>query len=390
MEQILPDNWAIMHLVLIFCITFAQMLIVYVLSDSSNPPAGLGLFTVYFMAALLCWIAFTLQQGNNPPMTVDVPSVAAILNSYILFLAAGQRAGISWGRRPLGLVCLLACLSVFFINPQRMFTVQTSAAALFFAGAGILCALRGWRQTNVGDAIIAFAAVLMVVGVPVALFQQFVNQDMAWAQSVAFGTHSTAYVLVAVGFLASVLIESQQYLSNLATEDPLTRLFNRRGMENALQVTLAHAARQQTPTSALMVDIDHFKQVNDSFGHEVGDQVIRQVADFLERLSRSSDVVARTGGEEYLLVLPDTRLDAARVLAERIRSAISDHALLVENQRIKVTVSIGVACLEGESNLDDLAQEADRALYLAKRGGRNRVASVENTSLRMRTVAENQ
>jgi diguanylate cyclase (GGDEF)-like protein len=388
MEQILPENWAFMHLGLIFCITCAQMLVVYVLSDSSNPPAGLGLFTVYFMAALLGWIAFTLQQGTNPPMAVDVPSVAAILNSYILFMAAGQRSGLTAGRLPLGLVCLLACLSVFFLDPQRMFSVQAGVAALFFTGTGILCAFRSWRQANVGDAIIAFAAVLMIVGIPLALYQQIVQQDIAGAQSIAFGVHSTAYVLVAVGFLASVLIEYQQYLSHLATEDPLTRLLNRRGMEDALRVTLAHASRHQQPISALLVDIDHFKQVNDSFGHEVGDQVIRQVADFLTHLSRSSDVVARTGGEEYLLILPDTGLDAARILAERIRSAIGDHPLVVENQRIKVTVSVGVACLEGEANLDDLSQEADRALYMAKRGGRNRVASVENTSLRLRKAAD--
>ena len=366
MEQILPENWAFLHLGLIFCLTCAQMLVVYVLSDSSNPPAGLGLFTVYFMAALLGWIAFTLQQGTNPPMAVDVPSVAAILNSYILFMAAGQRSGITVGRWPLGLVCLLAYTDD--IEP------------------GVKHALRGWRQANIGDAIISFAAVLMIVGIPLALYHQLVQQDMGQAQSIAFGAHSTAYVLVAVGFLASVLIEYQQYLSHLATEDPLTRLLNRRGMEDALRVTLAHAARHQQPISALLVDIDRFKQVNDSFGHEVGDQVIRQVAEFLERLSRASDVVARTGGEEYLLILPETGLDAARVLAERIRSAIGDHPLVVENQRIKVTVSIGVACLEGEASLDELSQEADRALYMAKRGGRNRVASVENTSLRLRTA----
>jgi diguanylate cyclase (GGDEF)-like protein len=388
MEQILPENWAFMHLGLIFCITGAQMLVVYVLSDSSNPPAGLGLFTVYFMAALLGWIAVTLQQGTNPPMAVDVPSVAAILNSYILFLAAGQRAGFTGGRLPLGVLCLMACLSVFFLTPERMFTVQAGTAAMFFAAAGVLCALRSWRQVNVGDAIIAFAAGLMVFGIPWALYQQFAEQDLAQAQSIAFGAHSTAYVLVAVGFLASVLIEYQQYLSHLATEDPLTRLLNRRGMEDALQVTLAQASRHHQPTSALMVDIDHFKQVNDSFGHEVGDQVIRQVADSLERLSRNTDVVARIGGEEFLVVLPDTGLDAARVLAERIRAAISDHPMVVESQRIKVTVSIGAACVEGHANVDDLAREADRALYLAKRGGRNRVASVETTSLRLRTAAE--
>ena len=390
MEQILPENWAFIYLGLIFCITCAQMLVVYVLADSSNPPAGLGLFTVYFMAALLGWIAVTLQQGTNPPMAVDVPSVAAILNSYILFMAAGQRAGFTLGRLPLGLLCLLACLSVFFLKPESMFTVQAGAAALFFAAAGLLSALRAWRQTNVGDAIIAFAAALMVCGIPWALYQQLAQQDLAQAQAIAFGAHSTAYVLVAVGFLASVLIEYQQYLSHLATEDPLTRLLNRRGMQDALQVTLAHASRHHKPTSALMVDIDHFKQVNDSFGHEVGDQVIRQVADFLERLSRQSDVVARTGGEEFLVVLPDTGLDSARVLAERVRATIGDHPMVIDNQRIKVTVSVGVACLEGDTNIDDLAQEADRALYLAKRGGRNRVASVETSSLRMRTVEDGQ
>ncbi len=386
MEQILPENWAFMHFAMIFCITCAQMLVVYVLSDSSNPPAGLGLYTVYFMAALLGWIAATLQQGPNPPMAVDVPSVASILNSYILFMAAGQRAAMTRGRLPLGIMCLLACLCVFFLPPADMFLVQIGSASLFFAGTGILCVWRAWTQHNIGDGIIAFAAMMMIVGMPGAAFQQLFADNTAQAQSIAFGVHSSAYALVAIGFLASVLIEYQQHLSHLATEDPLTRLLNRRGLEDALHISLANASRHDLPTAAIAVDIDHFKQVNDSFGHEVGDRVIRQVADFLERMSRGSDVVARTGGEEYLLVLPNTGLDAARVLAERIRAAIGDHPLLVDNQRIPVTVSLGIASAGGEVDLDTLSQEADRALYLAKRGGRNRVASVESKPLHLSTA----
>ena len=139
MEQILPENWAFMHFGLIFSITCAQMLVVYVLSDSSNPPAGLGLYTVYFMAALLGWIATTLQQGPNALMAVDVPSVASILNSYILFLAAGQRAGVTRGRLPLGSsVCSPAC--AYSSCRRSMFMVQVGSAALFFAGAG--CTVR--------------------------------------------------------------------------------------------------------------------------------------------------------------------------------------------------------------------------------------------------------
>ena len=136
-----------------------------------------------------------------------------------------------------------------------------------------------------------------------------------------------------------------------------------------------------------MVDIDHFKNINDSFGHEVGDQIIRQVAEYLRRMSRASDVVARIGGEEYLLILPDTELEPAKILAERIREAICERPFVVGNQRIPVTVSLGVARALGESNLDALSQEADRAMYQAKQGGRNRVASVESTPLHLSTVA---
>ena len=251
MEQLLAENWTLMHIGLIFAITCAQMLVVYVLSDSSNPPAGLGLYTVYFMAALLGWIAYTLQQGTSTQMGVDVPSVASILNSYILFMAAGQRAGVTRGRWILGSICLAACLMVFFLPPQQMFTVQISSIWVFFAGTAALCAGRTWRQQNIGDAIIAFAALMMVAGIPVALYQLLALDNYALAQTVAFGIHSSAYALVAVGFLASVLIEYQQHLSHLATEDPLTRLLNRRGLEDALYISMAHASRKGLPTSAV-------------------------------------------------------------------------------------------------------------------------------------------
>lgn len=386
MEQIFPENWSILHLGLIFSITLAQMLVVYVLSDSSNPPAGLGLFTVYFMAALLGWIALTLRQSTDTPMVVDVPSVAAILNSYILFLAAGQRASRHGGRYVLGLVCLVACLCVFFLPGETMFAVQISVAALFFAGTGLACLGRSLRDQNVGDAIIACAALMMVAGVPVALYQQFAMENLVLANTIAFGVHSCAYVLVAIGFLASVLIEYQQHLSHLATEDPLTRLLNRRGLEDALHVSLAQASRHELSTAAIMIDIDHFKKVNDSFGHETGDNVIRTVSSVISRMCRGSDVVARTGGEEFLVVLPGTDLDSARVLAERIRLAVCERPLLVDQQRIPVTVSLGVAGSRGGVTLDELVQEADRAMYLAKQGGRNRVASLENSPIHLSTT----
>ena len=387
MDQIFPENWALMLFGLIFSITCAQMLVVYVLADSSKPPAGLGLYTVYFMASLLGWIAITLEQNADVQMAVNVPSIMIILNSYILFMAAGQRAGAARGRMVLGVICLVACLCEFFLPPGRMFVVQASAVALFFAGTGLVCGWRGWRDRNIGDAIIAYAAAMMALGMPIAIYYFAMAGRQVQGEAIAFGVHSAAYALVAIGFLASVVIEYQQHLSNLATQDPLTRLLNRRGLDDALQVSRAQAARRSLPTSAIMVDIDHFKQVNDSFGHEIGDQVLRQVADTITRLCRSSDVIARTGGEEFLLVLPETDLDSARILAERIREAIGERPLLVDSQRIGITVSLGVSSVVGDLNLDELSLEADRAMYLAKRGGRNRVASVEHRPIHLTTAA---
>ncbi|HEY6131317.1 MAG TPA: GGDEF domain-containing protein [Halioglobus sp.] len=385
MEEIHSENWVIMYFGLIFLITCAQMLVIYVLSDAGNPTPGLALYAVYFMAALLGWIAFALERGSNLQMAVNIPAVASVLNSYVLYLAAGQRAGIRRGRYVLGIICLIACLSVFFLRPREIFGMQSATAALFFMATGLLCGWRSWEKGNVGDGIIAAAAGMMVIGIPIALYQWLYRGDYQQAQAITFGVYSLAYALVVMGFLASVLIEYQQNLSHLATEDPLTQLLNRRGLESALHIPLAQAARQQLPTAAILVDIDNFKEVNANFGSETGDQVIRQIARYLQRVSRASDVVARTGGDEYLLILPHTELNGARVLADRIRVDIAERPVVVNQQRIPITVSLGVAGAVGAIALDKLSQEADRALHLAKHGGRNRVASVENKPIHLKT-----
>jgi diguanylate cyclase (GGDEF)-like protein len=123
--------------------------------------------------------------------------------------------------------------------------------------------------------------------------------------------------------------------------------------------------------------------MNTNFGNDTGDQVIRLVAQYLQRVSRASDVVARTGGDEYLLILPHTELEGARLLAERIRTDISERPLVVNQQRIPVTVSLGVAGAYGEIDLDRLSQEAERAMHLAKRSGRNRIASVDSKPIHL-------
>ena len=384
MQEMHPENWITLYFGLIFVIACAQMVVVYALSNASNPGPGLGLYAVYFMATLLGLIAFALQYSASAPMRIDISSAAAILYSYLLFTAAGQRAQIKTGRIVLGIICLIACICVFFLEPRNIFGLQVAVAAFFFASAGLLCGWRSWKKSNVGDGITA-AALIIVVSMLVLLYLWQTHDNYFQAQTVAFGLYSSAYVLVAMGFLASVLIENQQKLSHISTQDPLTRLLNRHGLEQTLHVTLAQAARRQLPTAAIMVSIDHFKEVNSNFGNKAGDQVLRQVAQTLQRISRASDIVARVGGEEYLLILPCTHLDGARMLAERIRLDIAECALIVNQQQIAITISLGVAGALGAVELNKLSGEAERAMQLAKRGGRNQVASVESKPIHLST-----
>ena len=158
----------------------------------------------------------------------------------------------------------------------------------------------------------------------------------------------------------------------LAQTDALTSLYNRRHTNATLDTEVLRTNRYGPPLSAVMCDIDHFKSINDRFGHNIGDEVIRRVANVLSASVRRIDLAGRWGGEEFVLVLPSTPLDGAAIVAERIRASIEALGPL-EGGPDRVTVSVGVGEHERGKNAIELIERADRALYRAKQGGRNRV-----------------
>ncbi|HHX40463.1 MAG TPA: diguanylate cyclase [Armatimonadetes bacterium] len=176
--------------------------------------------------------------------------------------------------------------------------------------------------------------------------------------------------------LQDALRERNQLLAELATHDELTRLYNRRHLVQRLSEEVPRAKRYRLPLSCLLLDLDHFKRVNDTYGHPAGDAVLRQIASILRSSVRSVDVVGRYGGEEFLIILPQTGAEGARVLAERIRQRVEQEPFDIGGQTIHCTTSIGLAAAsDGEvPDADDLIAEADRALYHAKAMGRNRVS----------------
>jgi diguanylate cyclase (GGDEF)-like protein len=171
--------------------------------------------------------------------------------------------------------------------------------------------------------------------------------------------------------------ELRNRLAAEAATDPLTGLLNRRQLELRLAETVALAHRHGRPVSALMIDLDYFKRVNDSYGHGSGDQVLRDVATRIREGCRISDIVARYGGEEFVVVLPETDVNGAVSAAEKIRWLVSSRAIQLERGgRIRVTASVGAAELEPQTGTPgQLLADADAALYEAKHAGRDRIAS---------------
>lgn len=171
-------------------------------------------------------------------------------------------------------------------------------------------------------------------------------------------------------------------LREASTHDPLTGLGNRRLLLERLKEESDRSRRYYRPLSIAMLDIDHFKQVNDEHGHELGDQVLVEVARVMEEQIRDQDLCGRWGGEEFLIILPETSIDSASRVLDRVRLAIATLNVSVDQQSISVTASIGVAAHQTEETYTDTINKADWALLTAKRSGRNRLSRNDQTEIR--------
>lgn len=168
-------------------------------------------------------------------------------------------------------------------------------------------------------------------------------------------------------------IIAQNALQEAATIDPLTRLFNRRAMLERFELEIARCQRHRLPFTVMFVDLDHFKTVNDTKGHDAGDSILVEVGVRMKSMVRSQDSIARWGGEEFVLLLPETGLNSGRLVAEKIRSRIADVPFFFNGEAIVVTASFGLAQFDHESELSLVLKAADAAVYAAKNKGRNRI-----------------
>jgi diguanylate cyclase (GGDEF)-like protein len=202
----------------------------------------------------------------------------------------------------------------------------------------------------------------------------------------AFDAQDLQFLSVIGYQMAATLKHFQRFSSikNIALYDTLTGLYNRRYFEEKLGVETQKSFYSSTPLSFVMVDIDHFKKVNDTFGHTGGDQVLCKISSLLKNSIRKKDTVARYGGEEFILILPEAGLEESFIIAERIRRLVENTSFEIGQAQVNLTISMGISNFPSHraKSKEELVKMADQALYDAKRGGRNKVCIFTGKSAR--------
>jgi diguanylate cyclase (GGDEF)-like protein len=381
---------------------------------------SLDSITLYLVATMVAallgaMLLFFGRQENNPALkwwgtayllgaaSVGLWAVAGNALGGMLSLALSavgfSACGMVWnaarvfhGRKPnlpglvLGAIAWVTAVTV--LEPQAHALRMTIGAGIVAAYAA-LTATELWseRRKALQRRWPALAVPLLhgfVLMLPIVLADIFRSSDETFASSIWVTVFSIELVLYAVGtvFVIFMLVSERTVTAhkNAASMDPLTGMLNRRGFAEACARVIEREASAGRPVTALIFDIDHFKSINDRFGHPAGDEILKLFATIVINNLRISDLSGRIGGEEFAALLPCS-LEEGVLVAERVREVFAASGIVVDEGPVDTTVSIGVAGGPAGTELEVLLAAADTALYQAKRSGRNRVETAEELPL---------
>ncbi|MGB7815600.1 MAG: GGDEF domain-containing protein [Methylotenera sp.] len=325
----------------------------------------------------------------DAPKRLFLPGMALIGAGLSLYINGIQAfiGKVPNHRVPVAVFFLLMVIDAYFMFNGSDIRTAVILGAIIFAAIYLYCArLTFSRDEGIVGSLFWIASSLYLLMALLMLGRAFYASRAGVAVFDSFATwpvNAYTFMLGAVSqfFISSLFVlmlsyKLSQNLESIATIDSLTGVLNRRGLEEAALKMQDICKRINLSMAVLLIDIDHFKKVNDQYGHLCGDDVLRHLAKVIAGILRSSDVLGRYGGEEFCVFLPNTAEDDAVGLAERIRAGIEASPLKVNRTAIKTTVSIGVAdSVRAGYDFKGLVATADSAMYAAKNSGRNRVMS---------------
>jgi diguanylate cyclase (GGDEF)-like protein len=353
------------------------------------------LFGNYLLGSL--GLVLNLARAHEPAWLSNVAGLEIPLIRYGFLHAAlvdflGGYRSTRWVAVALAVICL-----PFYILWSGTGYADPAFAARNFAvldfALAVQTALSAWLLLRSEDTAtrlprIAMSAFLAVYSATetIRLILVFATQRTPLEIAPTIESFSYAIYLIASSAtpMAFIWLLNARLLHDLQRQsmlDPLTHLLNRRGLHQVGERELPRSERSGQSLALAVADIDHFKRLNDTYGHAAGDAVLRDIARMLEASVRRGDAVARMGGEEFVILLPDTEAEQAVTLVERLRETIESHAFTVREGTVRITISFGVTVSRGRTglSLEGLVDEADTSLYAAKQDGRNRTRLHELT-----------
>lgn len=326
--------------------------------DTFGQMFSLALNAVGFVACGMVWNASRVFHGRKPNLPGLVLGAMTWIATGMMMAPQGSAMRMTIGA---GIVAIYATLTATELGSERRRTLQ-----------------RRW-PTIVVPVMHGFALML-----PILLGDLSWPHDDTFSSSTWVTVFSVELVLyaVATAFVIFMLVSERAVTAHrtAASMDPLTGMFNRRGFAEATSRVIEREANAGRPVTVLIFDIDHFKSINDRFGHPAGDEILKLFAAVVVNTLRITDLSGRIGGEEFAALLPCSLEDAV-IAAERVREAFESSGIVDETGPVDTTVSIGVAGGPAGTELEVLLAAADTALYQAKRGGRNRVEAAEELPL---------
>lgn len=360
----------------------------FIVRASNQRLRGLGWLGAAFAFGFAGAVALSMRSAV-PMISVFAADLGVLMAFVLLHVAAmelmTQRHLVPWT----GLVLLTAMtvVDMLWVTGSipvwaRMSSISLLVAAQCTMSARLLwhAARRYERAPAMFCALILSAFTLFNILRAVAAAAGLLWRWNGFLITGAYAFYVAIALGVAFGFFWMSTAQLSLQLEVMAGTDPLTRLYNRRTFLRACEKELEISQRKQRPFSILMVDLDHFKSINDRFGHQVGDTALVAAVESMQDSIRGSDVLARWGGEEFAALLPNANLEAAHVVAERLRANVARIELPVgmddgEASVVRMTVSVGLATCTEPEDIQAVMDRADRSLYLAKDSGRNRVLS---------------
>ncbi len=356
-------------LALAYGLGMANPVLEFMLPGQTDPrPVQLAIFAVFLFAVSLCVVGLARHYRLNPPwrLLAVVVVTSLIINILIIDMPRGSLLRGLLYQAPYFVVQVIGVWTILRFRQRRTLDM---ALLVLFAGSGLqflskplLAAMLGSGQTPQDYIGSTYAAVSQSVG---------------------------AMLLITNGLLMLLIIvrDTMTEITARSETDTLSGLYNRRGFEDRADKHLASALRAGRPGALVVADLDHFKAINDSLGHEAGDRVIMAFADILETSAAERAVVGRLGGEEFAVFIPGANLATARHYAEGVRTGFSSVSIAALGPDRRASASFGVAELGVGDSLSDLLRRADAALYDAKQSGRDRVCVAAPDAVPARVVS---